>query len=117
MVHLALLIGVVMRQNGDFNPINTEARRTMNKHIENTDIKVVAIDLAKKSFQLHGVDENGHKVMGKKLTRNKLKLFMVNLPPCLVVMESCIGAHYCSDFLALIDLTLPSGIVRSVTRI
>ena len=56
MVHLALLIGVIMRQNGDFNPINIETRRTMNDHIENTDIKVVAIDLAKKSFQLHGVD-------------------------------------------------------------
>ena len=41
----------------------------MNKHIENREIKVVAIDLAKKSFQLHGVDANGHKVMGKKLTR------------------------------------------------
>ncbi|MFC1680723.1 IS110 family transposase [Pseudomonadota bacterium] len=66
----------------------------MNDHSENTDIEVVAIDLAKKSFQLHGVDANGHKVMGKKLTRNKLKLFMVQLPPCLVVMESCIGAHY-----------------------
>ena len=66
----------------------------MNDHIENTGIKVVAIDLAKKSFQLHGVDADGHKVMGKKLTRNKLKVFMVQLPPCLVVMESCIGAHY-----------------------
>ena len=42
MVRLALLIGVVMRQNGDFNPINIEARRTMNDHSENTDIKVVA---------------------------------------------------------------------------
>ena len=66
----------------------------MNDHSENTDIEVVAIDLAKKSFQLHGADANGHKVMGKKLTRKKLKLFMVNLPPCLVVMESCGGAHY-----------------------
>jgi transposase len=83
-----------MRHNGDFHPINIEARRTMNKHIENREIKVVAIDLAKKSFQLHGVDANGHKVMGKKLTRKKLKNFMVQLPPCLVVMESCSGAHY-----------------------
>ena len=66
----------------------------MNDHSENTDIEVVAIDLAKKSFQLHGADAKGHKVMGKKLTRNKLKNFMVQLPPCLVVMESCSGAHY-----------------------
>lgn len=66
----------------------------MNDHSENADIKVVAIDLAKKSFQLHGVDTNSHKIVGKKLTRNKLKIFMVQLPPCLVVMESCSGAHY-----------------------
>ena len=45
----------------------------MKDHSENTDIEVVAIDLAKKSFQLHGVDEDGHKEMGKKLTRQKLK--------------------------------------------
>ena len=32
----------------------------MNDHSENTDIKVVAIDLAKNSFQLHGVDANGY---------------------------------------------------------
>jgi len=92
MVRLALLIGVVMPQNGDFNPINIEARQTMNDHSENTDIEVVAIDLTKKSFELHGVDANGHKVMGKKLTRNKLKIFMAKLAPCLVVMESC-SAH------------------------
>ncbi|MDA9981738.1 IS110 family transposase [Gammaproteobacteria bacterium] len=66
----------------------------MNKHSENRDIKVVVIDLAKKSFQLHGVDANGRKIVGKKLTRNKLRIFMVKLPPCLVVMESCSGAHY-----------------------
>ncbi|MDA9982032.1 hypothetical protein N9H39_04710 [Gammaproteobacteria bacterium] len=79
-VRLALLIGVVMRQNGDFNPINKETRRTMNKHSENRDIKVVAIDLAKKSFQLHGVDTSGHKIVLKKLTRNKLKIFKVCEP-------------------------------------
>ena len=80
MVRLAVLIGVVMRQNGDFYPFKIEARRTMNKHSENTDIEVVAIDLAKRSFQLHGVDAEGHKVIGKELTRKKLKNFMVQLP-------------------------------------
>jgi hypothetical protein len=63
MVRLAFLIGIVVRQNGDLNPINIEARRSMNKHSENGDIEVVAIDLAKRSFQLHGVNGNGHKVM------------------------------------------------------
>ena len=35
-------------------------------------IKVLGIDLAKNSFQLHGVDKNGHVVLKKKLSRLKL---------------------------------------------
>ena len=57
-------------------------------------IKVLGIDLAKSSFQLHGVDELGHTVLRKKLTRNKLMAFIANLPPCLIGLEACGGAHY-----------------------
>ena len=32
--------------------------------------------------------------MSKKMSRQKLKTFMMNLPPCLVGMEACGGAHY-----------------------
>ena len=56
-------------------------------------IKTIGIDLAKSSFQVHGVDEQGHIVMRKKMTRNHLVVFMANLPPCLVGMEACGGAH------------------------
>jgi len=56
-------------------------------------IKTIGIDLAKSSFQVHGVDEQGHVVMRKKMNRNKLVVFMANLPPCLVGMEACGGAH------------------------
>jgi len=56
-------------------------------------IKTIGIDLAKSSFQVHGVDEQGHVIMRKKVTRNKLVVFMANLPPCLVGMEACGGAH------------------------
>jgi len=56
-------------------------------------IKTIGIDLAKSSFQVHGVDEPGHIVMRKKMTRNHLVVFMANLPPCLVGMEACGGAH------------------------
>jgi transposase len=60
----------------------------------NRDIKVLGIDLAKKSFQLHGVDENGQTVLRKKLSRNKLTAFIANLAPCLIGLEACGGAHY-----------------------
>ena len=66
----------------------------MKEYTKKAPIQILAIDLAKASFQLHGVDAAGHKVMGKKLNRQQLKEFMVNLPPCLVAMEACGSAHY-----------------------
>jgi transposase len=57
-------------------------------------IKIVAIDLAKNSFHVHGADDQGRKVMSKKMSRSKLAKFMANLPPCLVAMEACGSAHY-----------------------
>ena len=57
-------------------------------------IKVLGIDLAKKSFQLHGVDEKSQTILKKKLTRSKLTTFVSNLEPCLIGLEACGGAHY-----------------------
>lgn len=58
------------------------------------ELKVLGIDLAKQSFQLHGVDEHGHVVLRKKLNRSQLRAFVANLPPCLIGLEACGGAHY-----------------------
>jgi transposase len=58
------------------------------------ELKVLGIDLAKQSFQLHGVDEHGHVVLRKKLSRSQLRAFVANLPPCLIGLEACGGAHY-----------------------
>ena len=58
------------------------------------EIKVLGIDLAKQSFQLHGVDNTGKTVLLKKLSRNKLSAFIANLPPCLIGLEACGGAHH-----------------------
>lgn len=57
-------------------------------------IKVLGIDLSKQSFQLHGVDEGGHTVLKKKLTRKQLRAFIANLSPCLIGLEACGGAHF-----------------------
>lgn len=61
---------------------------------EHRELKVLGIDLAKQSFQLHGVDERGHVVLRKKLNRNQFSAFIANLPPCLIGLEACGGAHY-----------------------
>jgi hypothetical protein len=40
--------------------------------------------LAKNSFQLHGVDEKGNRMLKKKLIRKQLVAFIAQLPPCLI---------------------------------
>jgi transposase len=56
--------------------------------------KRVGIDLAKQVFQIHGVDGQEKMVLRKQLRRAKLLDYFKNLPPCLIGMEACGGAHY-----------------------
>lgn len=66
----------------------------MSKHTQtDKEIKVLGIDLAKQSFQMHGVDVHGRVILRKTLSREKLLVFMAQLKPCLVGMEACGGAH------------------------
>ena len=53
------------------------------------DIKTLGIDLAKNVFQMHGVDAQGKVVLRKRISRSDLASFVLNLPPCLIGMESC----------------------------
>jgi hypothetical protein len=57
-------------------------------------ISTVGIDLAKNVFQVHGIDEHGKAVLRKRLRRNQVAEFFVNLPPCLIGMETCGSAHH-----------------------
>jgi transposase len=56
-------------------------------------ISVVGIDIAKQVFHLVGMDERGKVVLRKRLTRGELIPFMAQLPPVIVGMEACGGAH------------------------
>lgn len=58
------------------------------------EVKRIGIDLAKSVFQVHGVDASEKTVVRKKLSRGKLLAYFAQLPPCLIGMESCGGAHY-----------------------
>jgi transposase len=53
-----------------------------------------SIDLAKHVFQLHGVDDEGHTVLRRRLSRAQLRPFLTQLRPCLVGVEACGSAHY-----------------------
>jgi len=57
-------------------------------------ITTVGIDLAKKVFQVHGVDERGKSVLRKQLKRKDVLSFFAKLEPCLIGMEACAGGHY-----------------------
>ena len=58
------------------------------------EIKTLGIDIAKRGFQLHGVDAKGKVVLKKRLSREALPNFMANLPSCTIGMESCSGSNY-----------------------
>ena len=58
-------------------------------------IMTVGIDLAKNVFAVHGVDENGKAVLIKpKVSRDQLLPLIAQLPPCLIGIEACSGAHH-----------------------
>jgi transposase len=42
----------------------------------------------------------GHEVFRKRLSRLALKPFLATLPPCVIGMEACGGAHYWARELA-----------------
>ena len=66
------------------------------------EVITVGLDLAKSVFQAHGADASGKVVFRKKLRREQVLPFFASLPPCLVAMEACAGAHYwCREIGAL----------------
>jgi transposase len=57
-------------------------------------VTTIGLDIAKNVFQVHGADAKGRMVFKRRLSRGKVLSFFANLPPCLVGMEACAGAHY-----------------------
>ena len=57
-------------------------------------------------FQVHGADERGKAVQRKALKRAQVLSHFGNLPPCLIGMEACAGAHYWARELAKLGHTV-----------
>jgi hypothetical protein len=58
-------------------------------------IIVIGIDLAKSIFAVHGVNQNGKAELVKpRVSREQLLPLIAQLPPCLIGMEACSGAHH-----------------------
>ncbi|MGA2314064.1 MAG: IS110 family transposase [Xanthobacteraceae bacterium] len=61
-----------------------------------TSIAVVGIDIGKNSFHVVGLDQRGAVVLRQKWSRGQVDARFANMPPCLIGMEACVGAHHLS---------------------
>lgn len=58
-------------------------------------IIAIGVDLAKNVFAVHGVDETGKAALIKPSVRREALLELIaKMPPCLIGMEACSGAHH-----------------------
>jgi transposase len=61
-----------------------------------TAIAVIGIDIGKNSFHIVGLDDRGAIVVRQKWSRSQVEARFANMPPCMVGMEACVGAHHLS---------------------
>jgi transposase len=64
------------------------------------EITTIGVDLAKNVFQLHGVTADGAVALRRQVRRSQVLEVFGRLPPCLIGMEACAGAHFWARELA-----------------
>jgi len=62
----------------------------------NNRIAVIGIDIGKNSFHVVGLDGRGAIVLRQRWSRSQVETRFANMPPCLIGMEACVGAHHLS---------------------
>ena len=58
------------------------------------EVSIIGIDLAKRSFQLHGARSDGSVAFRRTASREKLLDILAAQPRCAVAMEACGGGHH-----------------------
>ena len=61
-----------------------------------TTVAVIGIDIGKNSFHIVGLDRRGAIVLRQRWSRGQVETRLANVPPCLIGMEACVGAHHLS---------------------
>lgn len=83
-------------------------------------VSTIGLDIAKASFQLHGIDAAGATVLRRKLPRGKVLAFFRDLPPATVGLEACASAqHWARQIAALghqVRMLSPRLVKAYVTR-
>ena len=85
----------------------------------NSEIAVIGIDIGKNSFHLVGQDRHGALVLRQKWSRGQVEARLANLPPCLIGMEACVGAHHLSRRLQVLGhdaRLMPAKYVRPYSK-
>jgi len=62
----------------------------------NSTVATMGIDIGKNSFHVVGLDQRGAIVLRQKWSRGQVEARLANMPPCLIGMEACVGAHHLS---------------------
>src|SRR6201997_122322 len=85
----------------------------------NCEIAVIGIDIGKNSFHVVGHNHRGAIVLRQKWSRGQVEARLANLPPCLIGMEACVGAHHLSRKLQLLGHNarlMPAKYVRPYNK-
>src|SRR5260370_1938461 len=70
-------------------------------------IAFVGIDIGKNSFHVVGLDKSGAIVLRQNWSRGQVETRFANMPPCLIGMEACVGAHTILAFLMQRGCAIP----------
>ena len=84
-----------------------------------TAVTVIGIDIGKNSFHVVGLDPRGAIVLRQKWSRGQVESRFANMPPCLVGMEACVGAHHLSRELKVLGhdaRLMPAKYVRPYSK-
>jgi len=85
----------------------------------NTAIAVIGIDIGKNSFHVVGLDDRGAIALRQKWSRGQVETRLANIPPCLIGMEACVGAHHLSRRLRMLGhdaRLMPAKYVRPYSK-
>jgi transposase len=85
----------------------------------NAAIAVIGIDIGKNSFHVVGQDDRGAIVLRQKWSRAQVEGRLANMPPCLIGMEACVGAHHLSRNLTALGhdaRLMPAKYVRPYSK-
>ena len=88
-------------------------------HNLNNAVAVIGIDIGKNSFHVVGLDSRGAIVLRQKWSRGQIEGRLVNMPPCLVGMEACVGTHHLSRKLGTLGhdaRLMPARYVRPYSK-